>query len=521
MEFDAMLKKFSRLDESSVDSTRESGASSQTDPPKKLIANKAVPPELKPVSMPDEVQESRIQPGNDVHIRVRKALRVPLSEIPAAVVQDVARRLTFVNPLWLQAKRSGRLKPEITQHLTCYWIRDGSLNMTRGFAGEFMRILQAHHLQGVYEDFTVRPDPVQLRFNGVLYAYERETVDAVRKKRFGIIQGSTGAGKKVVSFHLAALRRLPVLVIVHTRPQLYQWRDTAIRFLDLPQDQIGIIGDGRLESGRPVTIATNRTLPRILDDIAESVGFLVVDQCDSVHLNTFFKLVRHIPSAYMLGLAVSRKRRDKLSKLMCAYMGPVLHTIDAGRVFLESTMVRPELNTRDTPFDYDYKDDWKAMVGALSIDPERNDMIARDVLAVTAMNREARAAVMVERLVHLEAFNRIFAASHRECAILSGQSKKSDIPGIIKAVDKGKPQIVCATSKSFPLLDLKRITHLFIASPVRNPENLSQAVGKLFWAKAGDTPPKIFDYRDRPVQLRGSHRGRLRVYREMGVRING
>ena len=160
------------------------------------------------------------------------------------------------------------------------------------------------------------------------------------------------------------------------------------------------------------------------------------------------------------------------------------------------------------------------MVGALAVDPDRNERIVTDVLAETATRRDARTVVLVERLIHLEALQKIFKANYRDCVLISGQTKKDQLPVIFEMFNKGKTQIICVTAKSFNLLDVDRITHLFVVSPLRHPENLCQAVSKLLWTKPGDDPPKIFDYQDRPTHLQGSYRGRMRVYRDMGVRID-
>ena len=127
--------------------------------------------------------------------------------------------------------------------------------------------------------------------------------------------------------------------------------------------------------------------------------------------------------------------------------------------------------------------------------------------------------VLVERLVHLEALQKTFKANYRDCILISGKTKKDQLPVVFEMFNKGKTQIICVTAKSFNLLNVDRITHLFVASPLRHPENLCQAVGKLLWSKPGDDPPKIFDYRDRPTHLQGSYRGRVRVYRDMGVEV--
>jgi len=504
MELEEMLKKYSGLDE-------------------KEVEVEALPKEA--VGVTGDVDSvttggDAVQAGGSVKIRVERELRVALEGLPEGVMDEVAQELTFKNPLWIRAKRAGTLTPEITRELTCYWEGDGYLFTTRGFASRLIRILQAHRRKGEYDDHTKRPGMVYFEFKGGLYPYQNEVVEVVHGRRFGIICGPIGSGKKVVALHLAVDRQVPVMVIVKTKSQAYQWQEMAGRFLGLSQADIGLIGDGRQDRGRPVTIAISRALHKMIDDVAESVGFLIVDQCDRVGLNVFFKFVRYIPSAYMLGLAIRRKRDDGLTNLMHAYVGPRLAEIDIDRVYRESTAIRPVFCGRDTGFDYNFNEDYKAMVGALAVDPERNERIVTDVLAETATKKDARTVVLVERLIHLEALQKVFKANYRDCVLISGRTKKDQLPVIFDLFNKGKTQIICVTAKSFGLLDVDRITHLFVASPLRHPENLCQAVGKLLWSKPGDDPPKIFDYRDRPTHLRGSYRGRLRVYRDMGVKIN-
>ena len=253
------------------------------------------------------------QAGGLIKIRVERELRVAIEDLPVGVMDEVAQELTFKNPLWIRARRAGTLTPEITRELTCYWEGNGYLFTTRGFASRLIRILQAHRRKGEYDDHTRRSGTVYFEFKGDLYPYESEVVQVVYGRRFGTICGSIGSGKKVIALYLAVERQVPVMVIVQTKSQAYQWQEMAGRFLGLSLADIGLIGDGRQDQGRPFTIAINRALHKIIDDVAKSVGFLIVDQCDRVGLNVFFKFVRYIPSAYMLGLAIHRKRRDGLT----------------------------------------------------------------------------------------------------------------------------------------------------------------------------------------------------------------
>jgi len=252
-----------------------------------------------------------------------------------------------------------------------------------------------------------------------------------------------------------------------------------------------------------------------MDEMAPRVGYLVVDQCDYAHLNIFFKIVRRVASPYMLGLAVTGRRKDKLNGLMAAYVGPVLHRIPMERVRREARMTRPEFVGRQTAFDYRYQDDWGAMVKALALDGDRNTLLVTDILMATA-DKKARAVVLCQLLVHMEVLVKQLEKRYRKAVTLSGKTPQGRMDGIREDFNKGKAQVLCVTGQSLPLLKPKRITHLFIASPLRSPEILSQAVGLLLRMDP-NTRVQVFDYQDKPVNLAGSYRGRLRVYRDMGV----
>jgi len=463
----------------------------------------------------DRLKEAPASPK--VRIRVDHELRVSLAEIPPELVDDVIRRLTFKNPLYAAMVRAGRYDDRITEYLTAYFKDDARLYMARGFANTFMRMAQGFGLRGSYEDYTVKLEPVDFRFYGSLYAYQKECIESMGSKRFGIISGKIGSGKKAVILYRAAQLRLPVVVIVHSKAQLYQWKDAAEKFLKLARDDIGLIGDGHQEVGRPFIVAIDKSFHRHIDNISHQIGILVIDRCDTAQLNIFFKFTKRIPSPYMFGVASGTRRPDKLTPLMWAYLGPVLHKIDIKRVHQEASIIRPVLNIRDTEFDFAFKGDYGDMVKALALDDVRNEQVVSDILKETA-DRGGRALVLCERLIHLEVLKNKLGDNYREAAMVSGKVSAAVREGIEDRFNKGKIQVVCVTAKSAGFLKLKKITHLFVVSPLRHGENLSQAVGMVLRAQ-GDEPAKVFDYRDRPEVLQRSYLGRVKMYREMGVEI--
>jgi len=448
-------------------------------------------------------------------VRVGSQVSLDLDGIPEGLLKDVERHLTFRNPLHKAMVRAGRHDPKVTEHLTCWHVEEGILYTTRGFARRLVRLLQAHRVKAVYKDETNKTEDLpDIGFYGELKGYQWDAVRDIGDRRFGILTGPIGCGKKVVALYMISQARVPALVIVRHKWQLYQWKEIAEQFLG--GAAVGIVGDGKHQKDRPVVVGTDKSLYRHIDDLAGRVGYLVVDQCDQAHLNIFFKLVRKVSSPYMLGLATGRKRRDGLNGLMTAYLGPVIHKIPMERVYEELSVERPHLIKRATTFDFDLKENYAEMISALSKDEERNILIVSDILAETA-DPQARVIVVCERRAHMERLKEMLEENYRIAETVSAITRAKDLEHTINRFDRGKLQVVCVTVRSLHLVKVKRVSHLFMASPVSHGEFVAQAVGKVLWTKGEAS--RVFDYLDKPVALRGAFKKRQTIYGGMGVWI--
>jgi superfamily II DNA or RNA helicase len=155
------------------------------------------------------------------------------------------------------------------------------------------------------------------------------------------------------------------------------------------------------------------------------------------------------------------------------------------------------------------------MISALSQDEERNILIVSDILAETADPR-ARAIVVCERRAHMERLKGMLEENYRVAETVSAITRPGDLEHTINRFDRGKLQVICVTVRSLHLAKVKRVSHLFMASPVSHGEFVAQAVGKILWTKGEAS--RVFDYLDRPVALRGAFKKRLKIYGGMGVR---
>lgn len=474
------------------------------------------------LTVPDSQSTGNCEPSTvnrseaTVDIRVDNLIRICRSDLPHAVIDKLYRELTWDNPLYLKQARFGKINGTVEKRLSCCWERDGDLLITRGYIHELVRIFHAHRIKFTIHDYAELNPDVDYFFSEKPYGYQDDALAAVADRRFGIICGPLGCGKKVLILKWIAEKKLTALIVVKTKDQLYQWKNNINRFLGMEEPDLGLLGDKHKKIGKKITVAIDKTLYAWVGGLKDIIGFLVVDRCDAVNLKILFKIVLPINSYMMIGTANARRRQDGLTELMNAYLGPVLHEIKSTEYF-NGLKVRPYIVSKETDFNYEYHDDYGELMTALCSDADRNKMIIEDILAETAANNHC-ALVTSARIEHLEILSKLLFSSLKTSEIITNRTLDSNKKRIEELFKSGKLQIILVTFKSIHTLDVKNVNRLFIASPVKYSDHVSQAVGNMLGAADPEDPPVIYDYYDHPGVLKASFNHRNKFYRKMGAK---
>ena len=297
---------------------------------------------------------------------------------------------------------------------------------------------------------------------------------------------------------------------------MYAWRNTAGRFLGLEDHSIGLIGDGFKRVGEKLTVAIDRSLYRMVDEIKKSVGFIIVDRCHTANLKIFFKAISSFDCPFMLGLSTSVERTDGLTKLMMAYLGPLVAEIRPVETLDGLEGSRPQALIRRTAFVFDYRENYSDLISALCADQRRNQLIAADILQETA-TRGGLSLVISERIEHLKILQRLLAASFVKSEMLTSLTPASERREVLDRIERKKLLVVLMTAKGIPDCNIHSIDALFVASPLRSGDHLMLMLGKLVLDKRRKSPGIIYDYLDEPGVLKASLNGRLKAYRSIGA----
>lgn len=453
-------------------------------------------------------------------IHMDNAIRVLEADLSPEAVKRIEADLTLTNPRWEQVEKykRGRRRNFQPEMLTYFERNSGVLILPRGYINHLLNRMSPSPYMIV--DRTRMLDPVHFEFTATLHPYQVQAVRDLTARRFGVLEAPPGSGKTVMTLGIIAQRKQPTLVVVHTKELMYQWRKRAAEFLDISEDEIGLIGDGHKEIGRKLTVAIINSLVKVIDEVRPTVGHLVVDECHHIPARTFTDAVGTLDPAFMLGLSATPYRRDKLTRIIYFYLGDRLHRIMPRQLQDIQRIMRATLKVRPTKCAYYFdSDEYQSMISALIADKKRNTLIADDVLEHTG-GKSGIALVISDRVAHCEELYRMISSRGRSVSLLTGAMPTTRRSELVEHLNGTSDHVLVATAQLIGEgFDLKSLTSIFLATPIKFTGRVKQYIGRILRVSEGKDEAVIYDYVDENGILKNSFHSRLVAYEEMGVKI--
>ncbi len=161
-------------------------------------------------------------------------------------------------------------------------------------------------------------------FTGRLRPYQAEAVDAWKKNRYrGLVVLPTGAGKTVVALAAMAELRVPTLVVVYTKEQMYEWREKIKGFISTKM-AVGLFY-GEKKEIKPITIATYQSAYRNIEQLWDKFSLLIIDEAHHLPAERFRSIALHVMAPYRLGLTATPYREDGRHDELFSLMGGVVY----------------------------------------------------------------------------------------------------------------------------------------------------------------------------------------------------
>jgi len=440
--------------------------------------------------------------SDKLNIFLRNNLR--LTGIPPQLYDLLTQRLKFPNPKYLENARMGRWNRGVPKELRFYYrLRDGGLVIPRGFIRQLITTCRRLDIDYTVEDRRRILPPVDYAFSGQLRPFQQQAVQHMLRKEFGTLNSPTGSGKTVMALYILARRKQPALIIVHTADLARQWSERIETFLNIPVKEIGRIGGGKKKIGGKITVALVQSLYKCAETVAPQVGHLIVDECHRTPSRTFTDAVTEFDARYMLGLSATPWRRDNLSKLIFWHLGDVHHQVEKNDLIRTGQVLPADIIFRETEFKpyYDPVQEYSKMLSELTLDDDRNRLIAADI-AAEAGSQPGICLVLTDRKKHCESLGALLRYGFSlPVDILTGDLNAGQRQLVMDRLQEGRIKVLIATGQLIGEgFDCRELTTLFMATPVRFSGRIIQYLGRILRPAPGKKRARVFDYIDVNVE---------------------
>ena len=440
-----------------------------------------------------------------------------LSNIPPQLHKLLTEKLKFPNPKYIENARMGRWNRGVKKELKFYRrLRGNGLSVPRGYIRQLITTCRKLDIDYTLEDRRRILPQVRFVFKGRLRPFQLKAVERMLRREFGTLNSPTGSGKTVMALYVIAMRQQPALIVVHTKDLARQWIERIEEFLEITDDDIGMIGGGKKKIGEKITVALVQSLYKCTDEVAPSVGHLIVDECHRIPSRTFTEAVTDFDARYMLGLSATPWRRDNLSKLIFWHLGDVHHQVERRDLIRTGNVLPADVIFRETNFTpyYDPVHEYSKMLSELTVNDERNRLIAEDVAKET-LRQDGVCLVLSDRKKHCESLWSILKFGyHLRADIFTGDLNASQRQTVLDRLHSDKTQVLIATGQLVGEgFDCPNLTTLFLATPVSFSGRVIQYLGRILRPAPGKKRARVFDYVDVHVQpLLKAARARKRTY---------
>lgn len=462
---------------------------------------------------------------------------IRLRDVPEEILKQIKAELTIRNPEFDKKRRMGlnrycwgseyiKLYSEKKVNNSTEYI------LPRGYFAQLWNLVGLSW--NMVDDRRIKLPEIEFPAGPQLRDYQEPVPELAEQWQQGVFIAPCGSGKTCCGMGMIGQVMQPTLWITHTMDLLQQSMDSAVKFLGLKGNQIGVIQGQNMSIGTHITFATVQTLSkRDLTAIKNKFGCIVIDEAhlvfkDAAKARMFESVISQFPAFYRFGLTASEHRSDGLISTMFHVIGPKFYEVAQDDPRL--SVMKPRVEFIETDFVYEQSVDEdgekemlsvQQMYGAMREDADRQRILHRTLTA--NIMPEDYCLVLGDSLEHLGMIFSSLRANGKNAEFISGTTPKKVREHIIDGMRGGKYQFLFATYALAKLgLDIPRLNKLVLITPHRDRTSIQQAVGRVMRPFEGKTMPVVYDIWDGKVTAcKNWARERVKVYQGLGCEISG
>jgi len=453
-------------------------------------------------------------------------------EQPDQLLKDIlVEQLKHKNPKFVEAERMGKSTYKIPEFIMNFeFDASDDMYIPRGMRASLFATLNSLSIDyGILDKRTLRHDMPYVDSSKVKYRpYQYPAIQKLLEAPEGILVAPPGSGKTVMGLSLVPILLQPTLWITHTDRLLKQTHERCRHLLSIDGDEIGVIGGGRWDIGKAITIGMVQTLVRNqekLDELTNTFGMIIVDECHHVPATTFSSVIANLNSYFLYGLTATAYRRDDLESLMFQNIGSVTSTISKKEVSKHGGIVSPKIVYSPLRSErIDERDPALIFKNHIIYNSNRNIRIKDDVV------REATAGnfciVASGRRIHCDILYEMIKKEWEGTGIATGKYSKKAIDEQIEAFDSNKITVLVTTPDLLGEgFDVDFLNRLFITTSFRTESRAEQLIGRLQRSHPNKKDAVVYDYVDEDIGVFANQffskfgKCRNNVYKKLGLSI--
>jgi superfamily II DNA or RNA helicase len=476
----------------------------------------------------DERLQNTFRIDNPERVQIQDSLRG--KRIPPATIASLFQAQDFwavmqgLDP-YVQGKRRKALACRIWQargleeYVRAGIWDDGWLCFPRGLAAQICSVLVDEGVRPSVQDLRQAGPaiPLSLASEIELRGYQDRSAKAAVLKN-GVVVAPCGAGKTVIGCAIMAAIGRPVLVLVHTKSLLDQWREAIRHQLDL---EPGIVGAGE-EQWAPVTVATVQTMVK-LDAWPDDFGLLIGDECHRSAASTWQRAVGRISALHRVGLTATPYRTDGGGDIIRWVWGPIVDETTHAELYDGGHLIQPIVEEIRLDFcepAFDPSAENARFLTALATDPKRQKFLVDHIVDRLETGACRSALCLCGRVAQVKDLTeRLTARGARARAIHGSQPGRQQIEGL-RQMRSGEIDVLVATKIADEGLDLPSVDAAFFCSPLRAMGPTVQRLGRIMRPAPGKTSATLWDFVDRNIpNCVSMYYSRRKAYKSIGAQL--